>query len=316
VNELRWHPLLREWVAVAAHRQDRPQMPQDWCPFCPGSGRVPERYDVHLYPNDFASFRLDNPRFSPQVGLYQTTGALGATDVVLYHPDHHLLPSQMSIDHWEKVVGLWTERFRELATHPDLRYVCIFENTGEAIGVTMPHPHGQIYALPFLPPLAQRELDAAREHYVGRGECLYCRILAEEVAAGSRLVAGNDAFAAFVPFWARFPAEVQIYSRRHCGALPDLTCAEARDLASLIRTVRAKYDHLFGSPMPLMMLLRQAPLWGDHPYFHFHVDFLPIQRSSTKLKYLAGMESGMGTFLNDTVAEERAQALRRIEPAN
>jgi galactose-1-phosphate uridylyltransferase len=110
VNELRWHPLLRQWVSVAGQRQDRPQMPAGWCPFCPGSGRVPDHYDVFLYPNDFAAFRLDNPPHASEPGLFTANG--GATDVVLYHPDHNL---------------------------------------------TMPHPHGQIYAFPFLPPLIERE---------------------------------------------------------------------------------------------------------------------------------------------------------------
>ncbi len=314
MNELRWHPLLREWVAVAAHRQDRPQMPKDWCPFCPGSGRVPENYDVYLYPNDFAAFRLENPPFSPETGLYRSTGARGVTDVVLYHPDHRRLPSEMSREHWHKVVELWTGRYRELAANPELRYVYIFENTGEAIGVTMPHPHGQIYALPFVPPLAQRELDSAAEHHTRTGECLFCRILREEIAAGVRIVAENAGFVAFVPFWARFPAEVHLYARRHCQALPQFTDAEALELAALIKVVRMKYDRIFGFPMPLIMLLRQAPLEGGHPYLHFHVEFLPIQRSPSKLKYLAGVETGLGTFLNDTVAEERAQALRETEP--
>lgn len=310
MNELRWHPLLREWVAVAAHRQDRPQMPADWCPFCPGSGRVPEHYDVHLYPNDFAAFRLDNPPFSPEPGLFQSTGARGATDVVLYHPNHNLLPSQMTAEHWRKVVDLWTCRSRELASLPGIRYVYVFENTGVAIGVTMPHPHGQIYAFPFVPPLAQRELDAAAGHHASHGECLYCRILREELADGRRLVAENNGFVAFVPFFARFPAEVQIYPRRHFAALPDLAETEAVDLAAVIKLVRLKYDNLFGFPMPLMMILRQPPAKGEYPYFHFHVEFYPVQRSATKLKYLAGVETGAGTFLNDTIAEEKARELR------
>ncbi|HZT31795.1 MAG TPA: galactose-1-phosphate uridylyltransferase [Bryobacteraceae bacterium] len=315
MNELRWHPLLREWVAVAAHRQDRPQMPTDWCPFCPGSGRVPETYDVWLYPNDFAAFQPDNPPFAPQTGVYQATGARGFTDVVLYHPAHDLLPSQMSAEHWQKVIHLWTSRYRELAANPDVRYVYIFENTGQAIGVTMPHPHGQIYAFPFLPPQIQRELDSASEHFSAAGECLYCSILVEEMTAASRLVVQNDSFVAFVPYWARYPAEVQIYSRRHCGALPELHAKEVYDLAAIVKTVRMKYDSLFGFSMPLMMILRQNPVSGEHPYFHFHIDLLPIQRSPSKLKYLAGVESGAGTFLNDTVAEERAEILRAAEPA-
>jgi UDPglucose--hexose-1-phosphate uridylyltransferase len=310
VSELRWHPLLREWVVVAAVRQGRPQMPKDGCPFDPGSGCVPDRYDVHLYANDFPAFQLASEPFDPHPGEFRATGARGSCDVVIYHPDHNLPPSQLPVEHWRLVIDLWTRRFRELAAHPDLRYVFIFENTGAAIGVTMPHPHGQIYAFPFVPPLAQRELDAASE---SEG-CLYCRILDGELADGRRVVAENESFVAFVPFFARWPAEVQIYPRRHFGTLLDMTGGETAGLAAMISLVRRKYDRLFGSPMPLMMMLRQSPVKGEHAYFHFHVEFCPIQRSATKIKYLAGVESGCGTFLNDTEAEERASALRAAEP--
>src|SRR5215472_4445329 len=317
VNELRWHPLLREWVVVAAHRQDRPQMPEDWCPFCPGSGRVPEQYEVYLYSNDFAAFRPDNsagPMAMQEPGLFDRAGARGFTDVVLYHPNHNLTPAQLSASHWCKVIELWTARYQELAANPDIQYVYIFENTGAAIGVTMPHPHGQIYAFPFLPPLIERELAAATDYFAKQDECIYCRLLRDEIRDGRRIVKENESFVAFVPYAARFPAEVQICARRHFPALPDLLGKEAAELASLIKQVRTKYDNLFGFPMPLMMILRQPPAKGEHPYAHFHVDFYPIQRSATKLKYLAGVETGAGVFLNDTVAEEKARELREVDP--
>ena len=314
MSELRWHPLLRQWVAVAANRQDRPQMPKDWCPFDPGSGRVPSDYDVLIYPNDFAAFTPDSEPFSPEPGLFHKTGARGVCDVVLYHPRHNLPPSAMSVDHWRNVAGLWRRRFVELGTHPDIQYIYIFENTGEAIGVTMPHPHGQIYAFPFIPPFIQTELDSAANHFRDQNECLYCRILKEELADGRRLVTENAAFVDFVPFFARYPGETQIYSRRHFGSLAQMTESELSELAAIIKAMRMKYDSLYGFPMPLMMILRQAPAKGDWPEFHFHIDFYPIQRSATKLKYIAGVESGAGTFLNDTIAEEKAEELRKTPP--
>lgn len=289
-------------------------MPADWCPFCPGSGKVPEKYDVWLYPNDFAAFRLDNPPFSPETGLFKSTGARGATDVVLYHSNHNLTPSQLSADHWRKVIELWTRRFGELKANPDIKYTYIFENTGVAIGVTMPHPHGQIYSFPFIPPLIQRELNAASDWHRDKHECLYCRILSDEIQDGRRLVHENASLVAFVPFFARFPGEMQICARRHLGDLLELTEAERTDLAEIIKIVRMKYDNHFGFPMPLMMILRQSPVKGEHPYFHFHIDLYPIQRSATKLKYLAGVETGAGTFLNDTIAEDKAREFRETEP--
>ena len=320
MSELRWHPLLREWVSVAASRQGRPQMPKDWCPFCPGSGKVPDRYDTFLYPNDFAAFSPNHAAFDPAAkdseDAFHRTGARGYCDVVLYHPDHNLTPSAMSASHWAKVVELWTERTVQLFANPDIAYAYIFENAGEAIGVTMPHPHGQIYALPVLPPIVERELESARLHFAHKSECLYCHLLAAELAVKIRIVIESEHFVAFVPFHAKWPGEIQIYSRRHVQSLPDLTVAEREDLARIVQAVRLKYDNLWGFTIPLMMMVRQRPAHGDFPFFHFHVEFCPIQRSRDKIKYLAGVESGTGMFLNDTLAEEKAAELRSAQPTS
>lgn len=312
VSELRWHPLLREWVGVAGKRQNRPQMPKDWCPFCPGSGRVPDHYETYLYPNDFAAFSKEYPPFEDNPGLFHKTGARGQCDVVLYHPNHNLTPANMSTEHWGKVIDLWTSRTKELWPDPDFAYIYIFENTGEAIGVTMPHPHGQLYAMPFIPPLVQRELQSAGEYFAKENECLYCSLLRGELQAASRIVLETKSFVAFVPFAARWPGEIQLYPRRHFTGLQDMTGEEHADLALAIKTVRLKYDHLWNFAIPLMMMVRQAPPRTDAAFFHFHIEFCPIQRSATKLKYLAGVESGTGTFLNDTIAEEKATELRDV----
>ena len=289
-------------------------MPENWCPFCPGSGRVPDGYDVLLYPNDYPAFSLEGAPFDVQGGLFRVTGAKGTCDVVIYHSSHSTTPSALPVEQWRKVIELWTLRTAELSALPEIACVFVFENTGEAIGVTMPHPHGQIYGFPFVPPLLRTELDSARAHHASSGECLYCHILRDELEDGRRVVCRNANFVAFVPFFARFPAEVQLYPRRHYGGLREMDQNERNDLASLLSTVRRKYDNLFGFPMPLMMMVRQSPVQGSHEYFHFHVEFFPIQRSAAKLKYLAGVESGSGTFLNDTVAEECALRLRSVEP--
>jgi len=318
MNDLRWHPILAEWVAVASNRQDRPQMPKDYCPFDPGSGKVPDHYDVFLYPNDFPAFSPDSEPFDARAAedLLGTTGARGACDVVIYSPDHNQLPSQLSPEHWRKVIDLWTSRSEELWRNPDIALVYIFENTGVAIGVTMPHPHGQIYSFPFIPPYVERELNAASGYFAKRTECLYCNLLEAEKADGRRIVAENDGFTAFVPYAARFPSEVQIYAKRHVTRLADLSGQEKTDLGHMLNIVRRKYDNLYHAPMPLMMVVRQEPVRGDHPYFHFHIEFFPIQRSATKLKYLAGVETGAGTFLSDTIPEDRAAELRGTKPVS
>ena len=250
-------------------------MPADGCPFCPGSGRVPDHYDVYLYPNDFPAFP-------------------GACDVVLYSPEHHRLPSELPVEQWEKVITLWTRRTAELAADPSVKYVMVFENAGEAVGVTMPHPHGQIYGFPFIPPRIEREL-------LSPG-CAHCHVLADELSSGARIVCKNDHFYAFVPYFARFPYEVHIYSQIHVPGLKDI--ANPRALAEILSVIRRKYDALFGSPMPLMMVLHQER--------HFYIEFLPLRRGAAKLKYLAAVESASGTFLVDVIPEQAAEELRRI----
>ncbi len=277
MSELRWHPLLEQWVVVTAHRQGRPQMPGDWCPFC----AIPEKYDVYLYPNDFPAFE-------------------GHCDVVLYSPEHTKLPSQLSVGQWQKVIELWAFRTAQYLEDPAVKHVMIFENAGEAVGVTMPHPHGQIYAFPFVPPRIEKELAAVAKS----DECLYCQILAKEAENRSRIIVSSAHFDAFSPYFARFPYETCIYSRRHVPGLSELTPEERADFASILSQMRKKYDALFGFPMPLMMVL--------HQNIHFYVEFLPLQRTANKLKYLAAVESASWTFLEDVPPEDAAAQLRTV----
>ncbi len=287
-------------------------MPRDWCPFCPGSGRVPDSYSVCLYPNDFAAFGPgEDPFVEGSEDLYAVNGARGACDVVLYSPDHGRTPAQLSEAQWLEVIGVWRQRTEELYEREGIAYVGVFENQGEAIGVTMPHPHGQIYALPVVPPFVEQEFRSASESFAATRRCLHCAIVERELADGERIVCENGAFVAFVPFYGRFPSEVHLYSKRHAARLADFDGSELEALASLLSLVRRKYDALYGFPLPLMMALRQSPD-AMREAGHFHIQFLPIQRSAGKLKYLAAIESGHGLFLNDTRAEDQAAALRAV----
>jgi UDPglucose--hexose-1-phosphate uridylyltransferase len=315
MTELRWNPTVREWVSTASHRQHRPQMPTDWCPFCPGSGRVPDDYDVHIYPNDFAAFTLPPPE--PAIrgdDFYRVERSRGKCDVVLYHPDHNTSLPQLPVDHIVKLVKLWRRRFAELKAMPAIRYVLIFENKGGVIGVTMPHPHGQIYAFPFIPPRIEKEIAAARAHHRKHRRCVFCDILKKERKDGRRIIAENEGFTAFIPFYARWPYEVHIFPRRHVGTLEQFRPAEERGLAEMLKWVTLKYDNLFHFSFPYMMLLHQAPTRGRHDFFHFHIEFYPPHRSKEKLKYLASVETGGGSFLNDSLAEEKAAELRKVRP--
>jgi UDPglucose--hexose-1-phosphate uridylyltransferase len=318
MHQLRWNAILQQWVVVSTHRQGRPQMPADWCPFCPGSGSVPDNYDVFLYPNDFPALSSEAPPFeeyTPDRGLFATTGARGACDVVLYSPNHTMPPSQLSVENWNKIVHLWTKRTGELAAISDIASVEVFENCGEAIGVTMPHPHGQIYAMPFIPPVMQAELASSKSYSaLNPGGCVFCDVLKGEIELKERIVFANKSFVIYVPFAARFPSELAIFSRRHVRSLLDLTEDERADLAEALSVSRRKLDNLYGMLMPLMMAVKQAPFKQTEPPYHFHVQFLPIQRSATKLKYLASIETAFGTFLADTRPEEKAEDLRKAEP--
>jgi UDPglucose--hexose-1-phosphate uridylyltransferase len=314
MHQLRWHAILKQWIVFNTDRQNRPQMPANWCPFDPGSGKVPDHYDVHLYANDFPGFAPTADPFLPNEppGLFDSTGPRGACDVVLYSPEHTLPPSKLSLESWRKVIDLWTSRTQFHSENPDIAMVAIFENCGEAVGVTMPHPHGQIYAMPFVSPIVEKELESASEH---TGACIFCDLLNEELKQGTRVIAENAAFAAFVPYAARFPAEVSLYSRRHVRTLLELTDEEKTALAELISIVRRKYDNLYGFLLPLMMAVKQAPLKQPEAPYHFHIQFLPLQRSVNKLKYLATIETAFGTFLADTAPEEMAEVLRGCEPS-
>jgi UDPglucose--hexose-1-phosphate uridylyltransferase len=276
MSELRWHPLLEQWVVVTAHRQGRPQMPENWCPFC----NLPP-YDVYLYPNDFPAFE-------------------GGCDVVLYSPEHTKLPSELPVEQWEKVIALWTRRTAELQADQRVKHIMIFENAGEAVGVTMPHPHGQIYAFPFVPPRIEKELASVAKSE----ECLYCLIRAKERENDARMILKGAYFDVFAPYFSRFPYESCICAQRHIASLVEFTPAELADFAIVLSKMRKKYDALFGFPMPLMMVL--------HQNVHFYVEFLPLQRSATKLKYLAAVESAAWTFLEDVTPEDAAAQLRAV----
>ncbi|MCB2296156.1 galactose-1-phosphate uridylyltransferase, partial [Clostridium algoriphilum] len=199
--ELRWNPMLKDWVMVASNRQDRPQMPKDWCPFCPGSGKVPDTYDVQEYDNDFPALSKE-PSIPDSVGseFYRTKEAYGKCEVILYSPEHTKTLSELPLPHVRKLVDLWCERFIELSKDSKVKYIFEFENRGAEVGVTMPHPHGQIYAYSEMPLKIKTELDSCREYYEENNECLICKMNKEEIEFKKRIVMENEDFLAYLPF--------------------------------------------------------------------------------------------------------------------
>lgn len=319
MSELRWHPLLREWVITATHRQARTFLPQaDACPLCPTRPAGPPTevpaadYEIVVFENRFPSLhRQPPPAAVAGSPLWPVAPAQGECEVILYTSRHDASLGDLPAQHIANLVRVWTDRTIALGDRPGISYVFIFENRGRAIGVTLEHPHGQIYAFPFIPPQIERELAACEAYQQEHGRCLLCDIRAAEQADGSRLVAENDGWYAFVPFFARWPYEVHIVSRRHCGSLADLIPAELQQLADLLRTVTKAYDALFDFAFPYSMVLHQRPSDGrPHDSYHLHLEFYPPHRTADRLKYPAGCERGTGTFITDTLPEEKAAELR------
>ena len=321
--QMRWNPVLQQWIVVAAHRQERTFLPaEESCPLCPTRDpgfptEIPESdFDVVAFENRFPSFvDAAEPIAEVEDDLYSSRPARGRCEVVVYTPEHSSSLAQQSVRQVRKVVEVWADRYRELGALEDVKYVFVFENRGEEVGVTLHHPHCQIYALPFVPPVVERELASSRAHWERKGECLFCRILAREAAEGSRMVFESRAHVAFVPFYARWPYEVHVFPKRHTPSLAEMGGPEREDLARAVKTVAMKYDGLFGFPLPYVMVMHQRPTdGGDHGHYHFHIEFYPPYRTRDRLKYLAGVELGAGLFLNDAQPEEKARELRELKP--
>ena len=321
MSQLRWDPTLQEWVAYATHRQDRTFLPPaEYCPLCPTKpGGFPTEvprfsYDIVVFENKFPSFTPDAPvPEEPGSSLTPTAPGRGVAEVVLYSDDHDATLAGMSERRIRNLVEVWADRYEELGALDYVDYVFVFENKGEAIGVTLHHPHGQIYAYPFIPPRPKKELQAAREYRTeNEGRCLHCEILAQEHEDGRRLVAKGEHFTAFIPFYAHFPYEVHVYARRCAPSIADLGAEERWDLARVLKRLLVGYDRLFGFSLPYMMVMHQAPTDGeDHGGIaHFHIEFYPPNRTADKLKYLAGSETGAGAFVMDALPESTAQTLK------
>ncbi len=311
--ELRYHPLTRDWVMIASHRQDRPQMPKDFCPFCPGSGKVPASYDVMAYDNDFPALSpTPPPPDDVATALFRTEPAYGKCEVILYSPDHDRTLPELPLPHVRKLVDLWTARYEALVADPKVRYAFLFENRGEVVGVTMPHPHGQVYAYPFVPKKLALETESFDLHRAETGRCLLCDLDAEEARDGRRMVHDNGTFRIYLPFFCEYPYGIWISAKRHVRSIAELTEAERDGLADAVRTAAGTLDALFGLRFPYMMCMHNPPVNapGGDPDWHFHIEFFPPMRSDAKQKFNASSETGAWAHCNPTAPEEKAEELR------
>jgi len=317
--DLRHDPLLDEWVSVAAHRLGRTFLPSpDDCPLCPSRPgyltEVPsDDYDVVVFENRFPSF-VGSPTGSTVDGLFEHHPAWGRCEVVCFTPDHDASFADLDEERARLVIEAWADRTSELSAAPGVEQVFVFENRGEAIGVTMRHPHGQIYAYPFLTPTTRAQLDSAARHLASTGRNLYDDVVAAELAEGTRVVLESEHWVAFVPFAARWPVEVHLYPRRSVADLAELTGSERADLAHVYLDLLRRGDAFFGIPLPYIAAWHQAPVHDRRELGALHLELFSVQRSADKLKFLAGSESAMGAFVNDREPEAIAERLREVAP--
>ncbi|PRX50061.1 UDPglucose--hexose-1-phosphate uridylyltransferase [Prauserella shujinwangii] len=318
-SEIRRDPLTGEWVAMAAHRQTRTyKPPADLCPLCPSRpgmpSEVPEAdYDVVVFENRFPSFAQGVPGGGASVdgaGLVPAAPGRGRCEVVCFTSDHERSFSELSRSRVRTVVDVWADRTAELSGLDGVAQVFPFENRGEEIGVTLHHPHGQIYAYPFVTPRTERMLQTARAYHAEHGRHVLGDVLAAEHASGRRVVARGEHWTAFVPPAARWPVEVHVVPHRQVADLTALTDAERDDFARVYLDVLRRCDHLYDRPLPYVAGWHQAPVHRDRDLAWLHLELFSVLRAPDKLKYLAGSESGMAVWVNDVTPEQIAERLR------
>jgi UDPglucose--hexose-1-phosphate uridylyltransferase len=276
------------------------------------SGRQNPHYEqVFVFDNDHPSVSVDAPEPQvPRSPFHQVRRAQGIARVVCYSPRHDVTLAQLSTGQISTLMRTWAEQYRDLGGRPEIDHILIFENKGEAVGVSNPHPHCQIYANNFIYKTIANEVDAGRRYFAEKGRMLFQDIIRSEKQDGRRIIAENDTAVAFVPYFARYAYEVYVAPKEVHPSIEALSDDELDGLADVLRTVLIKFDNLWQMPFPYVMPLHQAPTdGGDYSTYHFYIQFLPPLRKPHLLKYLAGPEIGGGNFLSDTSPEEKAAEL-------
>ncbi len=323
MSELRYHPFLGTWVITATHRQDRTFLPPaDFCPLCPTErGGFPTEipmpdYDLVVFENKFPSLRPDPaPPEVEGTELMPVLPSHGVCEVVCYSSRHDASLASLPQSQVRKLTRVWKDRYIALGARPEVEYVFIFENKGKEIGVTLSHPHGQIYAYPYIPPVLATELGNERTHFQRTGRSLWQDWLDAETRDGRRIVWQNEEFIVAIPFFARYPYEVYVVPKRGLRSLEDFGPRELDSLAETLSGLTKALDSLFGFSLPYIMVIHQKPTIEGYDFTRFHVEFYPPYRTATKLKYLAGSEAGAGAFINDTLPEQKAAELRALMSA-
>jgi UDPglucose--hexose-1-phosphate uridylyltransferase len=328
----RFNPLTGEWILVSPQRTQRPWLGREEqrasvkrptyeadCYLCPGNTRAggirnPNYTDTFVFDNDFPALVPGTPQSEiDREGLIVAEAEAGACRVVCFTPRHDLAIPRMEIAQVRRVVDVWVGQYRELASLPFVQYVQIFENRGALMGCSNPHPHCQIWANRSIPEQSKKETKSFDEYLATRGSCLICSYLGLESVGAERVVFQNEGFTVLVPFWAVWPFETLILSRRHVADLDQLSDEERRDLADVLKRLTTRYDNLFQTPFPYSMGFHQRPADGNpYPGWHLHLHFYPpLLRSANVKKFMVGYEM-LASPQRDITAEAAAERLRSI----
>ncbi|HEY8479662.1 MAG TPA: galactose-1-phosphate uridylyltransferase [Spirillospora sp.] len=306
--EVRRDPLTGDHVTITGHRNARTFLPPaDQCPLCPGgpASEIPDpSYEVAVFENRFPSFDVRTPPVPPEIDGVERVRGNGRCEVVCFTDDHSASMSLLPVSRVRTVIDAWADRTADLSALPGVRQVFVFENRGVEIGVTLHHPHGQIYAYPFVTPRTRQMLATARTRRDLFGEVL------EAERAGARVVLSGEHWTAYVPAAARWPVEVHLMPHRHVPDLTALDSAERDELAVLYRDLLRRCDALYDDKLPYVAGWHQAPVGEGRDLVRLHLELFSIRRAPGKLKYLAGSESGMAAWINDVPPEEAAARLR------
>jgi UDPglucose--hexose-1-phosphate uridylyltransferase len=313
-GDMREDILTGEWVAMAAHRQARAFLPpKEFCPLCPtksdfGTEVADSTFEVVVFENRSPSFSAPSDQLPPE-----TIQALGRCEVVVFSDQHEGSFGNLDLAQMRTVLSAWIDRTREISQLPYVEQVFVFENRGEEVGVTLNHPHGQIYSYPFITPRTTKMLQAAQEHFDKTKTPLLTSVIAREIKDEVRVIAQNEHWIAYVPFAARYPFEIHVAPKVFVPDLAELTDAVADAFPEVAKEVLLRLDGVFGIPMAYIAAWHQAPVRTGRDVLGLHWQITSIRRAPGKLKYLAGSEAAMGAFIMDLEPEQSAAQLRDVQ---
>ena len=313
-GDMREDILTGEWVAMAAHRQARAFLPpKEFCPLCPtksdfGTEVADSTFEVVVFENRSPSFSAPSDQLPPE-----TIQALGRCEVVVFSDQHEGSFGNLDLAQMRTVLSAWIDRTREISQLPYAEQVFVFENRGEEVGVTLNHPHGQIYSYPFITPRTTKMLQAAQAHFDKTKTPLLTSVIAREIKDEVRVIAQNEHWIAYVPFAARYPFEIHVAPKVFVPDLAELTDAVADAFPEVAKEVLLRLDGVFGIPMAYIAAWHQAPVRTGRDVLGLHWQITSIRRAPGKLKYLAGSEAAMGAFIMDLEPEQSAAQLRDVQ---